>query len=156
MKPAVYYVPENKLAKELLVELLTRGERMAAVVDEYGGALGIVTIEDILEEVVGEIDDEYGSGEKLYKKIGAGRYLVNARISIERINQLLPLDIPEGDYETLGGFLLYRMGRIPKRRDALRLGESLLIVEDADTRSIKEVLVETPTDVDVREQYLTP
>ncbi|HUH67069.1 MAG TPA: hemolysin family protein, partial [Syntrophales bacterium] len=89
VKPAVYYVPENKLAKELLVELLTRGERMAVVVDEYGGALGIVTIEDILEEVVGEIDDEYGSGEKPYKKIATGRYLVNAKISIEKINQLL-------------------------------------------------------------------
>ena len=113
IKPVVYYIPETKLAKELLVELLIRGERMAVVVDEYGGALGIVTIEDILEEIVGEIDDEYGSGEKMYKKIGAGKYLVNAKISIERVNQLLPLDIPEGDYETLGGFLLCKMERIP-------------------------------------------
>jgi CBS domain containing-hemolysin-like protein len=149
LKPVVYYIPETKLAKELLVELLIRGERMAVVVDEYGGALGIVTIEDILEEVVGEIDDEYGSGEKMYKKIGAGKYLVNAKISIERINQLLPLDIPDGDYETLGGFMLCKMEKIPKRRDTLRHGNSLLVIEDADTRSIKEVLIEMPVNVDI-------
>lgn len=149
IKPVVCYIPETKLAKELLVELLIGGERMGVVVDEYGGALGIVTIEDILEEVVGEIDDEYGSGEKMYKKIGAGRYLVNARISIEKINELLSLAIPEGDYETLAGFLLCRMEKIPKRRDAVRQGNTLLVVEDADARSIKEVLVETPVDVDV-------
>jgi putative hemolysin len=149
VKQEAYYIPETKLAKELLVELLIRGERMAVVVDEYGGALGIVTIEDILEEIVGEIDDEYGSGEKMYKKIGAGKYLVNAKISIERINQLLPLDIPDGDYETLGGFLLYKMERIPKRRDALRHGSALLVIEDADARSIKEVLIEMPVGADV-------
>jgi CBS domain containing-hemolysin-like protein len=85
----------------------------------------------------------------MYKKIGAGKYLVNAKISIERINQLLPLDIPDGDYETLGGFLLYRMERIPKRRDALRHGSTLFVIEDADARSIKEVLVELPVDTDV-------
>jgi CBS domain containing-hemolysin-like protein len=149
IKPLVYYIPETKLAKGLLVELLIRGERMAVVVDEYGGALGIVTIEDILEEIVGEIDDEYGSGEKMYKKIGAGKYLVNAKISIERINQLLPLEIPDGDYETLGGFLLCKMEKIPKRRDTLRHGNSLLVIEDADARSIKEILIELPVDVDV-------
>ncbi|MGO9136113.1 MAG: hemolysin family protein [Syntrophales bacterium] len=149
LKPVVYYIPETKLAKELLVELLIRGERMAVVVDEYGGALGIVTIEDILEEIVGEIDDEYGSGEKMYKKIGAGKYLVNAKISIEKINQLLPLDIPDGDYETLGGFLLYKMEKIPKRRDTLRHGNALLVIEDADPRSIKEILIEMPADADL-------
>jgi putative hemolysin len=149
LKSVVYYIPETKLAKELLVELLIRGERMAVVVDEYGGALGIVTIEDILEEIVGEIDDEYGSGEKMYKKIGAGKYLVNAKISIEKINQLLPLDIPDGDYETLGGFLLYKMEKIPKRRDTLRHGNALLVIEDADPRSIKEILIEMPADADL-------
>jgi magnesium and cobalt exporter, CNNM family len=151
IKPMVYYIPATKLAKELLVELLIRGERMAVVVDEYGGALGIVTIEDILEEVVGEIDDEYGSGEKMYKKIGAGKYLVNAKISVGRINQLLSLDIPDGDYETLGGFLLWKMEKIPKRRDALKHGNNLFIVEDADARSIKEVLIEMPIDIDISE-----
>jgi CBS domain containing-hemolysin-like protein len=147
LKPVVFYVPETKLAKELLVEMLIRGERMAVVVDEYGGTVGIVTIEDILEEVVGEIEDEYDSGEKMYKKIGAGKYLFNAKMSIERIKQVIPLEIPEGNYETLGGFLLYKMGRIPKRRDILRYENTLFVIEDADAKSIKEVLIELPVDV---------
>ena len=146
LKPVVFYVPETKLAKELLVEMLIRGERMAVIVDEYGGTIGIVTIEDILEEVVGEIEDEYDSGEKMYKKIGSGKYLFNAKISIERIKQVIPLEIPEGNYETLGGFLLYKMGRIPKRRDTLRYENTLFVIEDADARSIKEILIELPAD----------
>ncbi len=149
LKPVVFYIPETKLAKELLVELLIRGERMAIVVDEYGGAVGIVTMEDILEEIVGEIEDEYDSGEKMYKKIGPGRYLFNAKISVERMRQLIPLEIPEGEYETLGGFLLYRMGRIPKRKDTLKHENALFVIEDADLKSIKEVLIELPADVDI-------
>jgi len=142
LRPVGFYVPETKLAKELLIELQIRGERMAVVVDEYGGAVGIVTIEDILEEIVGEIDDEYDSGEKLYKKIGPGKYLFNARISIERVKQTIPVEIPEGDYETLGGFLLYTMGKIPKRKEAVRYENVLFVIEDADMKSIREVLVE--------------
>ncbi len=148
LKPVVFYVPESKLAKELLVEMLIRGERMAVIVDEYGGAVGIVTIEDILEEVVGKIEDEYDSGEKMYKRIGSGKYLFNAKISTDRIKQIIPLEIPEGNYETLGGFLLYKMGRIPKRRDALRYESALFVIEDADAKSIKEVLIELPAEVD--------
>lgn len=158
LKPVVFYIPETKHAKDLLVELLIRGERMAIVVDEYGGAVGIVTIEDILEEIVGEIEDEYDSGEKMFKKIGPGKYLFNAKISIERIKQLIPLDIQEGDYETLGGFLLYRMGKIPQRRDTIRHDNILFVIEDADAKSIKEVLIEFPADIDsdVGNKQITP
>jgi CBS domain containing-hemolysin-like protein len=149
LKPVVFYVPETKIAKDLLIELHVRGERMAVVVDEYGGAVGIVTVEDILEEVVGEIDDEYDTGEKLYKKIGTGKYLFNAQMHIDKVKQVTTVEIPEGDYETLGGFLLYEMGKIPKRRDALRHGNILFVIEDADAKSIKEVLIELPFDVDM-------
>ena len=149
LKPVVFYVPETKIAKDLLIELHVRGERMAVVVDEYGGAVGIVTVEDILEEVVGEIDDEYDKGEKLYKKIGPGKYLFNAQMHIDKVKQVTAVEIPEGDYETLGGFLLYEMGKIPKRRDVLRHGNILFVIEDADAKSIKEVLIELPFDVDM-------
>jgi putative hemolysin len=148
LKPVVFYVPETKIAKDLLIELHVRGERMAVVVDEYGGAVGIVTVEDILEEVVGEIDDEYDTGEKLYKKIGPGKYIFNAQMHIDKVKQVTAVEIPEGDYETLGGFLLYEMGKIPKRRDALRHGNILFVIEDADAKSIKEVLIELPLDLD--------
>jgi putative hemolysin len=150
VKPVVFYVPETKIAKDLLIELHVRGERMAVVVDEYGGAVGIVTLEDILEEIVGEIDDEYDTGERMHKRIGSGKYLFNAKISIEKVTQLIPLELPQGDYETLGGFLLYKMGKIPKRKDTLRYGNILFVIEDADVKSIKEVLIELPGDVDHR------
>jgi CBS domain containing-hemolysin-like protein len=122
---------------------------MAVVVDEYGGAVGIVTLEDILEEIVGEIDDEYDTGERMHKRIGSGKYLFNAKISIEKVKQLIPLELPQGDYETLGGFLLYKMGKIPKRKDTLRYGNILFVIEDADVKSIKEVQVELPGDGDI-------
>jgi len=140
----VYYVPDTKPANDLLLELQRRGDLMAVVVDEYGGAVGIVTMEDLLEEVVGEIEDEYDRGEKPYLKMGPGRYLFNARTGLERIRELIHLEIPEGDYETLGGFILNRLGRIPKRRESIRDGDVLFIVEDADPRSIKEVLIVLP------------
>jgi putative hemolysin len=148
LKPVVFYVPETKIAKELLIELQIRGERMAVVVDEYGGAIGIVTIEDILEEIVGEIEDEYDTGEKLYKKIAPGRYLFNSQISIEKVGQIIEVDIPDGNYETLGGFLLYKMGKIPKRKETWKYGDTLFVIEDADMKSIREVLVLIPSGID--------
>jgi putative hemolysin len=149
LKPVAFYVPETKPAKELLMELQIRAERMAVVVDEYGGAVGIVTMEDILEEIVGEIEDEYDSGEKVYKKIDSRRYLFNAKTHIDKIQQLMAVDIPDGDYETLGGFLLYKMGKIPRRKETFKYGETLFVIEDADVKSIKEVLIILPAATDM-------
>ncbi len=142
----VYYVPETKPAHELFQDMQRKGEVLAVVVDEYGGAVGIVTVEDLLEEVVGEIEDEYDVGEKPYLKVGPGRYLFKARTNLDRIRELIHLEVPEGDYETLGGFLLYRLGRIPRRSESLKEGDVLFVVEDADSKSIKEVLIVLPTD----------
>lgn len=141
LRPTVLYVPETKLASELLFELQRSGEQMAIVVDEYGAAVGIVTVEDILEEVVGEIEDEYDKEEKSYKKVGPRKYLFDAQIRIDRLQEIIPLEIPAGDYETLGGFLLHEMGKIPKRSETLRQGNAIFVIEDSDMKSIKEVLV---------------
>jgi CBS domain containing-hemolysin-like protein len=140
----VFYVPETKKASELLMDLQKRQEHMAVVVDEYGGAVGIVTIEDIGEEIVGSIDNEYDSGEKLYKKLAPGRYLINGRIDMDTLNQLLAKKFPEGNYETLGGFLMHRLGKIPQRRERLDYKGITFIIENADQKSIKEVLVIFP------------
>lgn len=144
LRPAAFYVPENKLAKDLLIEMQSTRERMAVVVDEYGGAVGIVTIDDLLEQIIGEIHDEYDSGAILHKRIGPGKYLFNARISLERMRSLIPVEIQKGDFDTLGGFLLHRMGRIPRRKEIFRSGDALFIIEDADIKSIKEVMVMFP------------
>jgi CBS domain containing-hemolysin-like protein len=146
LRPTVLYVPETKSADELLFELQRSGEQMAIVVDEYGGAVGIITIEDILEEIVGEIEDEYDKEGKLYKKVGPGRYLFDAKIRIDRLREIIPLEIPAGHYETLGGFLLYKMGKIPKRTETFKQGSVLFVVEDVDMKSIKEISVVLPVD----------
>jgi len=146
LRPTVLYVPETKSADKLLFELQRSGEQMAIVVDEYGGAVGIITIEDILEEIVGEIEDEYDKEGKLYKKVGPGRYLFDAKIRIDRLREIIPLEIPAGHYETLGGFLLYKMGKIPKRTETLKQGSVLFVIEDVDMKSIKEVSVVLPVD----------
>lgn len=152
VSPGVFYVPETKSAGDLLVEMQRKGIQMAIVVDEYGGTTGIVTVEDILEEIVGEIEDEYDRTEKTFKKVGAGRYLFDARISLDRLRELIDQEIPPGDYETLAGYLLHRLGRIPKRSETLREGKVLFIIEDADVKSIKEVLVALPQDMEIKKR----
>lgn len=143
MKKPVFYVPETKRAGDLLIEMQRKGEQMAVIVDEYGGAIGILTIEDLLEEIVGEIEDEYDEADK-YRKIGAGRYIFDAKTGIERVREMMHVDIPDGEYETLAGFLLDRMGRIPKKGERLVLPDAVYVIQDADSKSIKEVLVIVP------------
>lgn len=144
MRRDVFYVPETKKAGPLLMDMQRKREHMAVVVDEYGGAVGIVTMEDIGEEIVGSIDEQYNKGEKLYKKAAPGRYLVNGRMKIEDLNQILLTKLPEGNYETLGGFLIAQAGRIPLRRERLEFGGTIFVIEDADQKSVREVLVIAP------------
>ena len=145
MKKSILYVPETKPAKELFFELQKRSEQLAVIVDEYGGATGIVTIEDILEEIVGEIEDEcHSNGAVLYRKVGPGKYLFDAQVKIDTLQNLIPVDIPDGDYETLGGFILYKMGRIPGRSDTFKYGPLLFVIEDAGMKLVREVLVVLP------------
>ena len=143
MRADVFYVPETKKASELLAAMQKRNEQMAVVVDEYGGATGVVTIEDIGEEIVGTID-EYVAGEKLYRKIAAGRYLISGRLEMDTLRQLLNVRFPEGNYETVGGFLMQQMGRIPQRKERYQYGGIIFIIENADQKSIKEVMVIAP------------
>ncbi len=141
----ILYVPETIPAGELLIELQKRGEQMAVIIDEYGGATGIGTTEDILEEIVGEIDDEYhAAGRNLYRRVGPGKYIFDGQTRIDYIRTLNLFDIPDGDYETLGGFLLYKLGRVPKRNEIVRQDKILFVIEEADMKSIKEVLIALP------------
>lgn len=143
MRTDVFYVPETKKVSELLVVMQKKDEQMAVVVDEYGGATGVVTIEDIGEEIVGTID-EYVAGEKLYRKITAGRYQVSGRLEMDTLQQLLHTQFPEGNYETLGGFLMQQMGRIPQSKERFQYGGITFIIDNADQKSIKDVIIIFP------------
>ncbi len=139
-----FYVPESKLVNELMDEMKGGRAGMAVVVDEYGGSVGIITLEDIIEEVVGEIEDEYDTGETPWRKLGVGQYLIDPTVEIERLNDGLGLAIPEGeDYETLGGFLLYKYGSIPAPGTVIVLGRKTFTVVSSTARMINEVHLRT-------------
>ena len=112
MRPA-YYVPETKKANLLLKELQLKQTHIAIVLDEYGGTEGLVTIEDILEEIVGDIFDEYDNEVDLIKQLDDFNYLIQADISLEEINEQFMLDLPEEDFESLGGYVFNILGRVP-------------------------------------------
>ena len=112
MKDA-YYVPQNKVIDELFQEMQKNKVQMAIVVDEYGGTAGLITMEDILEELVGDIYDEYDEVEEEYTKIDENTYILSGSMTIYDVNKLLNAGIPEGDYDTLSGFLQEELGRIP-------------------------------------------
>ncbi len=135
-----FYVPESKLVNELMEEMKGGRAGMAVVVDEYGGSVGIITLEDIIEEVVGEIEDEYDTGQTPWRKLGGGQYLIDPTVEIGRLNDGLGLAIPEGeDYETLGGFLLYRYGSIPAPGTVIVFGRKTFTVVSSTARMISEV-----------------
>ena len=135
----VFYVPETKQVYELLLDMKRHGHSMAIAVDEYGGSTGIITVEDILEEIVGEIEDEYDPKRSLYTKIGPSAYLLDSRIEIDHMNERFQLDLPEGSYETLGGLLMSHIGRIPEEGEVLRLKNLVFTVETATPRSVRKV-----------------
>ena len=105
-----YFVSENRPINELFKELQKNKMQMAIVIDEYGGTAGIVTMEDLLEEIVGNIFDEYDEVESEYKKIDDNTFIINGSVTINELKKILNVDIPEGEYETLSGYLLELIG----------------------------------------------
>jgi len=140
IRPA-YYVPPNKKTDDLLKELQQRGLHMAIVVDEYGGCTGIVTIEDLLEEIVGEIEDEYDKPEKRYEDYSDGGYLIEADMEISAINEKLGLELPSGDYETLAGLAIDRFEKIPQPGEQVVVNGYRLTVKEASKRKIQSIIV---------------
>ncbi|NLP37818.1 MAG: HlyC/CorC family transporter [Firmicutes bacterium] len=129
-----YFVPESKKTDELFKDLQSTKTHLAVAIDEYGGTAGIVTIEDLLEEIVGNIFDEFDEEEKEFEKLDENTYLINGVISLERVKELLDVDLPIDDYETLSGFLIGQLGRIPKE------GESPIIEFDGIVFKVEEVV----------------
>ncbi|MBF0193315.1 MAG: HlyC/CorC family transporter [Magnetococcales bacterium] len=144
VKP-IRYVSASKSIEVLLEEFRNSGERMAAMVDEYGAAEGIITLEDIMERIVGEIDDEYDkhdaiSGE-LVKKVEEKHILVNSRIDLIALKEDWGIEVPDGPYETLGGFIMELAGDIPKTGQKLKYKQVTFTIEQADDKRLIEVRV---------------
>ena len=127
-----YFVSQNRLINEVFKELQRNKTQIAIIVDEYGGTAGLITMEDILEELVGDIFDEYDKVEKEYEQIDDNTYLLSGSLPIYDVNKLLNAEIPEGDYDTLSGYLQEEMGRIPKDE------ENPIIETDKVTYKIEE------------------
>ncbi|MFQ5847611.1 MAG: hemolysin family protein [Candidatus Methylomirabilales bacterium] len=140
VRPA-YYVPETKLVDDLLQEMQRGRVLMAIVVDEYGGVVGIVTVEDLLEEIVGEIEDEYDEEPPPLRRLADGSYIVDARMEVDRLNEELGIRLPEGEYETLGGFLLSLLQKIPDAGEETQYGGMHFLVTESDKRSILKVRI---------------
>ncbi len=113
----VFFVSETKPVNELFEELRKNRKQIAIVIDEYGGTSGIVTMEDILEEIVGDIYDEYDKVEKLIDQIDENTFVLNGKLAIYEVEDILGIDIEEGDYDTLSGYLVEELGRIPTEKD---------------------------------------
>jgi len=141
IRPA-YYVPDTKRVGELLQELRANRIHMAIVVDEYGGTDGIVTLEDVVEEIFGEIQDEYDAEPASIQRIGENCFLVGAELDLEEANEVLGLELPDEDAETIGGFVLNAVGRIPASGETMEYGNARFTVMEADEHSISKIKVE--------------
>jgi magnesium and cobalt exporter, CNNM family len=138
----VYFVPESKRVSELLREFQRRHLLMAIVVDEYGGVSGLVTVEDLLEEIVGEISDEHEDEREAVSKAGENAYSVSGKENIQTVQDLFGRGLEEGEFTTVGGFLAARLGHIPKPGETHREGGLLFTVEEADRRRVHRVRIE--------------
>ncbi len=138
----VHYVPETKPVSDLLHEFQTKKVQIAIVVDEYGGTAGLVTVEDVLEEIVGEIQDEYDSEEFFMHYISDDEYIFNARMDLDDINDVMSVDLPTDESDTLGGLVYNLLGRVPEMGDSVDIGDLHLTVLDVNGRRIGTVKVQ--------------
>lgn len=139
-----YFVPESKHIDELFFELQKNNTHFAVVIDEYGGTAGIITIEDLIEEIVGDISDEYDEDEKLIAQISENTYDLNASIELEELEERCGVDLPNEDYDTLSGFLIGLLGRIPLNHEQIDLeyeGILFKVLKIEDKRIIKVRMV---------------
>ena len=141
------FIPEAKPADDLLKQFQQEKRHIAMVVNEFGGVIGLVTTEDLLEEVVGEILDETDITEELIKRIGKNQILVSGRTEARKINEFLKVELDEEEQNTISGLIQQELGHIPSIGEELRVDGCLLIVRDADEKSIKSVQIQKVEEV---------
>lgn len=137
----VYFIAEDKPIVDLLREFQKRKVHMAMVTDEFGTMRGLITLEDILEEIVGEIDDEYDEDEHTVTEIGDGIVEVHGWVDIEKIEEHFDLDLPDGPYESVGGLVIHLLGRLAQSGDSVDVAGLHFSVISASTRKIKKIRV---------------
>ncbi len=133
--------PETKLANELLIELTKKHKSLALVVDEFGGTSGLVSIEDIIEEIFGEIQDEHDDEDLIEHQIDDYNFILSGRHEIEELNHKFSFNLPEGDYDTLGGLIFSSLGEIPKIGDSVNLNSITLVIRNMDGIKVDKVLL---------------
>ncbi len=136
-----YFVPESKVINELLTDMQKKRVHLAIVVDEYGGVAGIVSLEDIIEEIFGEIQDEYDEEEGLYFTVGPGEYIFRGKIDIDDLNLILGSSLPNDEADTLGGLVYFSLGHVPNRGEVVKFDDLLIKVEQVDEHRIIKIRV---------------
>jgi CBS domain containing-hemolysin-like protein len=143
LRPA-NFVPETKHVSELLAEMQSRKNHMSIVVDEYGGTAGLVTLEDLIEELVGEIEDEFDTDAPAMVHLADGDVVVNATLNVDDLSEDLGLELPEGNWDSIGGLVLGLLGRVPAPGDSVVADGARLVVERVDGRRISQVRIVLP------------
>ncbi len=136
-----FFVPESKKLDSLLREMKRRRVHIAVAVDEYGGVSGIVCMEDIIEEILGDIQDEFDNEKEEVLEIGEGIYLVDARVNIEDLNEELKSEIPDDDFDTLGGYVFDLFGKIPVKYEKVSRNDMDFIIQEMDGHKIRTVKI---------------
>jgi putative hemolysin len=140
LRPA-YFAPETKRINELFAEMRDKNFRMSVVVDEFGGTAGIVSLTRLVEEIVGPVGDELAKVEKEYEVINEYTYQIDGSMRIEEVNEEMELELPEGDYETVAGFVLHLLGHIPKTNERLRYKGLKLVITEMRGLKIEKILL---------------
>jgi putative hemolysin len=140
----IIFVPETKRSFDMMNEFLSKRVSIAAVIDEFGGTAGIVTMEDIIEELFGEIKDEYDIDEEIFRKISKDTYLISGKVEVDLINEKYKLNIPYGNYETLGGYITSRLGRIPPQGEKVTIDNFDILIAKGNNTRIDVVKIISP------------
>ncbi|MDH3500355.1 MAG: hemolysin family protein [Acidimicrobiia bacterium] len=138
MRPA-YFVPETKRVSELLRDMQSNQVHLGIVVDEFGGTAGLVTIEDLLEEIVGEIVDEYDHEEEMVTALEGGGFLVDGRLGVDELGEILGVELPDDEWDTVGGLMLGLAGRVPREGESFELDGHVLTAERVQGRRVAQV-----------------
>ena len=135
-------VPETMHIQKLLNEFIKENKSIAWVVNEYGGTAGVITLEDILEEIFGDIQDEYDKDELVGNQLSKNEFILSGRLEIDRINEEYDLDLPEGDYDTLSGFIIDYHETIPEKNEIIEIGKYSFKIIDVSETKIETVKLE--------------